>query len=125
MAFSGPSISADDVLRAFRYDAPYLFLGAAFMTVGLVSAGFAALRRMREPLLIFFGILAGLYGLRLWVQADISRLLAHGSIVYSRLYSAVNYLVPIPFVLYLQSAGLLLSRMGMGAAYALALGDGV
>jgi sigma-B regulation protein RsbU (phosphoserine phosphatase) len=80
---------------------------------------------MREPLLIFFGILAGLYGLRLWVQADLSRLLAQDSNVYWRLYSAVNYLVPIPFVLYLQSAGLLRSRVGMAAAYALALADSV
>jgi sigma-B regulation protein RsbU (phosphoserine phosphatase) len=125
MAFSGPSISAGDVLQAFRHDAPNLFLGAAFMTVGLVSGGFAALRRMREPLLILFGILAGLYGLRLWVQADLSRLLAQDSNVYWRLYSAVNYLVPIPFVLYLQSAGLLRSRVGMAAAYALALADSV
>ena len=38
-------MNADGVLRAFYRDAPYLFLGAAFTAVGIVSAAFAVLRR--------------------------------------------------------------------------------
>lgn len=125
MAFSGPSISAGDVLRAFRQDAPDLFLGAAFMTVGLVSAGFAALRRMREPLLIYFGIFAGLYGLRLWLQASVTGLAMPHSTFYARLTVAINYLVPIPFVLYLRGARLLLSRAGILVAYVLVFVESV
>ena len=41
-------MSAEEVLTAFRRDAPYLFLGAAFAAVGMVSAAFAVLRRQRD-----------------------------------------------------------------------------
>jgi len=57
--------TAVDVLRAFRYDAPYLFLGAAFITVGMVAIGFCALRRRFDSLLVWLGVFAGLYGLSL------------------------------------------------------------
>ncbi|HXO36868.1 MAG TPA: hypothetical protein VN901_31385 [Candidatus Acidoferrales bacterium] len=45
-------ISAGEVLRAFHRDAPHLFLGAAFVTVGLLTAALAALRRKPDALLI-------------------------------------------------------------------------
>ncbi len=51
-------MSAEEVLTAFRRDAPYLFLGAAFAAVGMVSAAFAVLRRQRDPLLICFASFA-------------------------------------------------------------------
>src|SRR5438105_8700103 len=63
-----PVVSAQDVLQAFRRDAPDLFLGAAFITVGLVAIAFSALSKKRDALLIYFGIFAALYGLRLWIQ---------------------------------------------------------
>ncbi len=47
-------MTAEEVLTAFRRDAPYLFLGAAFAAVGMVSAAFAFLRRQRDSLLIWF-----------------------------------------------------------------------
>ncbi|HEY7303563.1 MAG TPA: PP2C family protein-serine/threonine phosphatase [Bryobacteraceae bacterium] len=119
MSLAGQPITAADVLQAFRRDAPDLFLGAAFMTVGLVSVGFSALRRIREPLLIYFGIFAGLYGLRLWLQASLTGLIVTDSALYARLIDAINYLVPIPFVLYLRAARLLLSRAGILVAYLL------
>jgi sigma-B regulation protein RsbU (phosphoserine phosphatase) len=123
MSLADPSMSARDVLQAFHRDAPNLFLGAAFITTGLVAIGFAALRRKRDPLLIYFGIFAALYGLRLWVQASLLGLVVPNSIFYTRLRVAINYLVPIPFVLYFRSAGFLLSRAGILAAYALAIVD--
>jgi hypothetical protein len=39
-------MGGEEVLTAFRRDAPYLFLGAAFTTVGMASAAFAVLRRL-------------------------------------------------------------------------------
>jgi hypothetical protein len=57
-----PAISADEILRAFHGDAPYLFLGAAFVSAGLVSASLAVLRRKRDLLLIYFALFAVLYG---------------------------------------------------------------
>ncbi len=53
-------MSAEEVLTAFRRDAPYLFLGAAFAAVGMVSAAFAVLRRQRDSLLICFALFAAL-----------------------------------------------------------------
>ena len=55
-------MSAEEVLTAFRHDAPYLFLGAAFAAVGIVSAAFAVLRRRRDSLLICFALFASVYG---------------------------------------------------------------
>ena len=54
---------AEEVLTALRHNAPYLFLGAAFVAVGMVSAAFAVLRRQRDPLLVCFALFAALYGL--------------------------------------------------------------
>jgi phosphoserine phosphatase RsbU/P len=62
-------MSAEEVLTAFRRGAPYLFLGAAFAAVGMVSAAFAVLRRQRDSLLICFASFAALYGLRLWISS--------------------------------------------------------
>src|SRR5690242_446484 len=117
-----PSLRAEEVLRAFHRDAPNLFLGAAFVTVGLVAVGFSALRGKRDLLFIYFGIFASLYGLRLWVQASLLGLLIPNSVFYARLSGAINYLVPIPFILYFRSAGLLRGA-GKIAGYTLAVVD--
>ena len=120
MALVDSSISAAEVLQAFHRDAPSLFLGAAFITVGVVAIGFSALRRQRDLLLIYFGIFAVVYGLRLWVQARLLGLLIPNSIFFGRLRSAISFLVPIPFVFYARSAGLLFSRLAVWVAYVLA-----
>jgi phosphoserine phosphatase RsbU/P len=123
-SLAASSISAGDALQAFHGDAPNLFLGAAFITVGLIAIAFSSLRRRRDPLFIYFGIFAALYGVRLWVQANLLGLLLPNSIFYVRLRVAINYLVPIPFVLYFRAAGFLLNRAAVLAAYILAVVDG-
>jgi sigma-B regulation protein RsbU (phosphoserine phosphatase) len=65
------SISAGEVLSAFHRDAPYFFLGAAFVTVGLLAAALAALRRKPDALLIYFSLFAVFYGARLWINSDL------------------------------------------------------
>ena len=124
MSLADATITAQDVLQAFHTDAPNLFLGAAFITVGLVAIAFSALRRRRDLLLIYFGTFAVLYGMRLWVQANLLGLVVPHSIFYPRFRVAINYLVPIPFVLYFRSAGFLLNRASAVAAYVLAVVDG-
>jgi len=119
------SLSAREVLEAFRRDAPNFFLGAAFVTVGLVALAFTALRKRRDLLFIYFGIFAILYGLRLWVQARLLGLLLPDSIFYVRLRVAMTYLVPIPFVLYFRAAGFLDRRTTATVAYVLAVVDGI
>src|SRR5215470_1122378 len=93
-------MSAEEVLSAFRRDAPYLFLGAAFAAVGMVSAGFAALRRKRDALVIYFALFAALYGLRLWIWSPLLAMTAQGSTFYARLRGAVNYVILIPAFLF-------------------------
>lgn len=107
MCVVAPEISAAQVLSAFHRDAPYLFLGAAFVTVGMVSAAFSALRRTYDPLLLYFALFALLYGIRLWIQAGLLDISIHGSWFYPRLRSGINFIVPIPAILFFNAAGLL------------------
>ena len=111
MWVAAPEMGARDVLGAFHRDAPYLFLGAAFVAVGVVSAAFAAIRRRHDPLLVHFALFAVLYGLRLWIQARLLGITIQGSTFYTRLRSGVDYIVPIPAVLFFNAAEML-SRAG-------------
>src|SRR5208337_868875 len=99
-------MSADEVLTAFRRDAPYLFLGAAFAAVGIVSAAFAVLRRQRDSLLICFALFAALYGLRLWISSPMLAMMEQGAPFYTRLRGAVNHVTLIPALLFFISLGL-------------------
>src|SRR5882762_8396406 len=55
---SDPQLTASEVLRVFHRDEPYLFLGIAFITTGILAAAFALLRRKVDPLLIYFALFA-------------------------------------------------------------------
>ncbi len=100
-------MSAADVLRAFHRDVPYLFLGATFTAVGAMSAAFSGVHRKRDPLLLYFALFAALYGIRLWIQSEMLQIAVQGSWLYPRLRSGINYLVPVPAILFFRSAGLL------------------
>ncbi|MGA7399191.1 MAG: PP2C family protein-serine/threonine phosphatase [Candidatus Sulfotelmatobacter sp.] len=99
-------MNADGVLHAFYCDAPYLFLGAAFTAVGIVSAAFAVLRRQRDFLLIFFALFAALYGLRLWISSPLLAMAAPSSTLYLRVRAGFNYIILIPAFLFFISLGL-------------------
>ena len=110
-------MSAEDVLTAFRRDAPYLFLGASFVAVGIVSAAFAFLRRQRDSLLLCFASFAVLYGLRLWVSSPMLAMMEPGATFYARLRGAVNYVTLIPALLFFIFLGLP-RRMERAVGYA-------
>jgi phosphoserine phosphatase RsbU/P len=95
------------VLRAFHHDAPFLFLGSAFITVGVVSIGFCALRRRYDALLVWLGIFAALYGLRMWMQSELVGESFQASLVLERLRAAITYLIPIPAFNFFAAAGFL------------------
>jgi sigma-B regulation protein RsbU (phosphoserine phosphatase) len=103
-------LTASEVLRTFHSDEPYLFLGAAFTTVGLVSIGFCILRRRFDALLVWLAVFAYLYGQRMWLDAGILRITLAGNEFIERLRWAVNFSVPIPAFLFFQAAGLLPRR---------------
>jgi phosphoserine phosphatase RsbU/P len=113
-----PELTAEQVLRTFRDDAPYLFLGASFVAVGLIAAAFSLIRRKHDAVLNYFALFSVFYGLRLWIQATLLGLAIQGSVFYPRLASGVNYIVPIPAFLFFNAAGLL-HRGGKIAGYVL------
>jgi len=112
-----PEISSQQVLQAFHHDEPYLFLGAAFSTVGLIALAFPIIRRKFDALLLYFGIFAVLYGQRLWIQSDILSLTIHNSDLFLRLRSAADFIVPVPAVLFLQKAGFLNRKIDRITSY--------
>jgi sigma-B regulation protein RsbU (phosphoserine phosphatase) len=105
MVLMDTQLTGSQVLRAFLHDEPFLFLGAAFVTVGAVSAAFCILRRRFDALLVWMAIFAGLYGLRLWLRADILRIVSPGNVFLARLRSATDFLIPIPAVYFFRAAG--------------------
>jgi len=120
MYAAAPQMSAGEVLSAFHGDAPYLFLGAAFVAVGLVSAAFAGIRRKHDSLLIYFSLFAVFYGLRLWIHTTLLGITVHGSPFYTRLRFGIDYIPTIFGVLFFNSLGLL-RRVDRTVAYAVAI----
>ena len=101
-----PQMTAGDVLNTLYRDAPYLFLGGAFVSIGLMSAAYAALRRAWDSLLIYFALFAAMYGVRLWIQSRILAITMDGSAFYTHLRSGIDYLMLIPAFLFFTSLGL-------------------
>ena len=60
-------LTADEMLRVFHQSEIFLLLGAAFATVGIVSAAISFFGRKFDPLLFWLAIFAFLYGNRLWL----------------------------------------------------------
>ena len=100
-------MTADQVLQAFHHDAPGLFLGAVIVAVGLVAAAFSAIRRKLDPVLIYFALFAGLFGVRMWMRSDLMWLTMHGSTLYTRVSYAVDFVLAIPAFFFVKAAGLL------------------
>jgi phosphoserine phosphatase RsbU/P len=109
-------MTATEVLRMFHRDEPFLFLGAAFTTVGILCASLSLLRRRFDALLIWLAAFAFLYGQRLWLDTRILGFTLGGNELFARIRWAVNFLTPIPAFLFFQSAGLLPRRGKLYAA---------
>jgi phosphoserine phosphatase RsbU/P len=112
-------LTADEVLRVFHRDEVYLFLGAAFATVGIVTAAISIMRRKFDPLLMWLAIFAFLYGNRLWLQTGLLALMVPDSSFFRSLQASANYLVPIPAFFYFRAAGYLPGRWGRWLVYPL------
>jgi len=120
MSLFEAQLTAPDVLNAFLRDEPYLFLGAAFITVAIVSIAFCILRRRFDALLTCLAIFAFLYGQRLWMQTNILRITLPNNEFFASLQAALNFLVPIPAFIFFSVAGFL-GRHGKKIAIALTL----
>jgi sigma-B regulation protein RsbU (phosphoserine phosphatase) len=113
-----PQLTASHVLRVFHHDELNLFLGAAFVTVGLVAAAFCLLRRKFDAPLVWLALFAILYGLRLWLQSGLLNMLVPDSMFFRELRAIADYVVPIPAIFFFQSAGFL-GRWGRHSAFVL------
>jgi phosphoserine phosphatase RsbU/P len=110
-----PELTADQVLHAFRHDAPSLLFGAMIMGVGLVAAAVSEIRRKHDPVLIYFALFAGLYGQRMWLRTDLMSLAMQGSGFYPRLVYAIDFIVPVPALLFFQASGLIRRQAKIGS----------
>jgi phosphoserine phosphatase RsbU/P len=113
-------MTASQVLQVFHHDELYLFLGAAFVTVGLVAVAFCLLRRKWDALILWLSLFAILYGNRLWLQSDLLTMIVPDSTFFRNLKDTADYIVPIPAFFFFQAAGLL-SRWGRPIIYALSV----
>jgi sigma-B regulation protein RsbU (phosphoserine phosphatase) len=120
MYATDPQLTASQVLRTFHHDELYLFLGAAFTTLGLVSVAFAFLSRKFDAVLFWLAIFAILYGQRLWLQLGLLALMIPPSAFFDSLRASSNYLVPIPAFFYFEASGFL-GRSGRKFAIALTI----
>jgi sigma-B regulation protein RsbU (phosphoserine phosphatase) len=118
MYASEAQYTASQILHTLRHEVFFLLLGAAFTTVGLVSAAFALLARKFTPLLLWFSLFSILYGLRLWVGLDTVQMMMPSSAFLIGARHSIQYLLPIPAIFYFETAGFL-SKYGKKISYAL------
>jgi phosphoserine phosphatase RsbU/P len=109
-------MNTTDMLGVFHRIEPYLFIGAASTTVGLVVVGFLLIRRRFDRLLSFFAWFAVLYGERLWLHYSMFLLIEPPSLLHQQLDKAMDFLVAIPAFLFFQEAGLV-GRAGRLISY--------
>ena len=114
-------LTAHQVLQIFRTDTPYLFLGAAFTTFGLISVAFAFLGRKFDIMLLWLGLFAIFYGARVWIDLPLLALMVPPSAFFDNLRWAASYLVPIPAFFYFDAAGFLTRFGGRRAAIAISV----
>jgi len=100
-------ITTNQILQAFHHDEPYLFMGSSFIAVGIVSIALCVVRRRFDALLIWMGIFAGLYGLRLWLRSNMLYLEFDGNVPFDRMRSAIDFLIPLPAFYFFRVAGFL------------------
>jgi phosphoserine phosphatase RsbU/P len=110
MFVTDTQLTASEVLRAFHHDEPFLFLGAAFTTVGMVAVALCMLRRRFDALLVWLAIFSALYGLRLSMQSELLDMSVPAGNILNLLRAIANFLVPVAAFLYFHSAGLLGKR---------------
>jgi len=107
MAIAAPPFNAIKIVEAFTHDAPYLFLGSAFVTAGLIAAAFAFLGRRFNVMLLWLAASTVLYGVRLWLQLQTLSLVFFHYPGFGTLQVAINFLVPVPVGFFFSTAGFL------------------
>jgi len=68
--------------------------------VAPVAAGFSAIRRKIDPLLIYFALFAFTDGVRLGMRSQLLYLTMQGSSFYFKITYAIDFVIPIPAFLF-------------------------
>ena len=85
--------------------APYLFLGASLVVCALIVAAVAVTQRKRHSLFIWLAVFALLDGSRLWLKSDLPWNHTAMHPVFARVRVAVDFLIPIPTIMFLKASG--------------------
>ncbi len=93
-----PPVPYDQLRVALAFWLPYLIIASICLAAGLAALTLSLLRS-RDKLLLWIGIFATLYGLRLFCENDLLRI-ALGVPNMSVPVNVVTYLIPIPYVLF-------------------------
>lgn len=104
---ASPVIPLDAVQRLLVSDIPFLFIAFALIAVALTTAALLIVRRERDPLLLSFALFALLYGGRLWMQRENAAMIFYGTEWFQRVRDSIDYLVPIPAMLFFYLGGFL------------------
>jgi sigma-B regulation protein RsbU (phosphoserine phosphatase) len=95
-----PPVPYDQLRSALALGLPYLIAASICLAAGLAAIG-VSLLRSRDRLLIWIGIFATLYGLRLFLEIDLVRI-AFSMPSLRAPIAVITYLIPIPYVLFLR-----------------------
>lgn len=85
--------------------APYLFLGASLIVCAVIVSAIAVTQRKRNSLLIWLAVFALLDGSRLWLKSDLPWTYTAMHPAFARMRVAVDFLVPIPTIMFLKASG--------------------
>ena len=95
-----PPVPYDQLRSALALGLPYLIAASICLAAGLTAVGLSLLRS-RDRLLIWIGIFATLYGLRLFWENDLVRIAFNMPSLRAPV-AVITYLIPIPYVLFLR-----------------------
>jgi phosphoserine phosphatase RsbU/P len=106
------------LLKALLSDGIYLFLGAAFVTVAMLTAAVLFLRRKFDILLVCLCFAATLDGFRVWLESESLTLLVGVSPLLDKVRGSLDLLIPIPAFFFVRACGFLnrpVTRITYGA----------
>ena len=94
---SEPTVSLEVVRSALRANLPYIGVASIVLAAGLASLVLSWLR-LRDRLLLWLGVFASLYGVRLFLQNGLVRSAANvDAHVFTVATMVLTYIIPIPY----------------------------
>jgi hypothetical protein len=99
-----PDLYGEHVRTFLRQDVVTVVLGILLTSLGLTSGALYRLRvRSKDPALLWFGLFAGLYGVRLLTSSGVLRFITAPvpPLFWFYLVAAITYLIPLPGICFI------------------------